>query len=237
MKRNLNEEIAEQKEQLEKKSKHQEHIEEVEFSDGTIIKVDVGEFYDLADGILSNYGMGGCKNLKEFTKQLDQEDIDVVVGIVAAIERRNNAIHGEIPKGSENQPKQTISDSVEPSQMASRRSKSKKRVAGAPPPEMVEPEVNINVSAMKDPTSRCHATAMFLKSWGADPEKVNEAINKLKSGQIRIPDIDTSWITKENMSNPKFNTKLALETLKAAREGSINFDVSIDTLRARSKNG
>jgi len=86
---------------------------------------------------------------------------------------------------------------------------------------------------MKDPTARAHAVAMFLKSWGADPEKVNEAINKLKSGQIKIPDTDVSWITRENMLKKDFDIKLALETLKEAREGSINFDVSFETLQKR----
>jgi len=225
--KNLNEELQRLKARFQAKDSNR-NIEEVELSDGTVVQADLREFYDILDMIASNYGLGGCKSLEEFAKHIDDIEQGFLINIIHAIVRRNERMYGK-SKPTEDTPS-------EPHTFDPKRSKLKKH-GGGWQTQNKAPMGSIRIGNDKDIHADRIKMAMFLKSFGADYKKVDEAVNKLKSGKINTPSEDFSWITPEVLKHPDFDLKTMLQIMKKSREGSINFNVSMETLEKRKVNG
>jgi len=208
-------------------------FEDVEFADGTIQKQDTRWFFDIVDALASNYGLGGCKNISEYIRSIDEADQDDVYLLIEAIIRRNQQISGKSPQQSTSQSPST------PSSSRHRHPKGKSK----PPRRQVMPQ-----SSSKEPVSvinfsggsgdaNTHHMARFLKSWGADYGQVNKAVQDIKHGNVRVSNVDLSWITSEALKHPDFPLDLAFEAIRESMKGTTNFNVDYATLNKRLKEG
>jgi hypothetical protein len=77
----------------------------------------------------------------------------------------------------------------------------------------------------------------FLIEFGVPKEQIREAVAKVKSGKIKLPSRDYSWITTEVISDPNFDIKGVLSQMSEDRKNSINFKVGLDTLQKGKKSG
>jgi len=220
-KRSLNEQLEDLKKSILGSSDAANYFEEIEFPDGTVIKADVRDFYDIVDMFASNYGLGGCKTLKEFIEHIDEIDLNILIGLQGSIIRRIEAMYGKKSSWKDHQ----IEGRKEMKVPEQFRPKQKNRIVAGP-----QEKIFIGKESSK---AELQKMGMFLKSWGAPYDKVNEAINQIKKGKIAIPDEDFSWITPEVLLHPNFDTRLVLKAMRKSREKSINFNVGRDTLNAR----
>ncbi len=233
---NLNEAIEAQKQKL--YSSTEPEYEEIEFADGTKIKIDSSDFYRIVDAIASNYGLGGCKNLKEFVMQIDETDMEILGGVINAIKKRNEEIYGEVtqskPSEPSNQSSPKTSDSPPPT-FGHRHTKGRKpsRMPVAKPPVSDKPTPTIKVDGSEGITAEGQKMAMFLKSWGADYNDVNQAVASAQKRMKDMPDVDISWINNDEIKKRDFDVRLALKALREARKGAINFNIGLHTLNSK----
>lgn len=73
----------------------------------------------------------------------------------------------------------------------------------------------------------------FLKRFGANPKEIDEAIVKIKSGQIQLPKHDFSWITPDNLANLDFKT--VIKQMQEDYDNSVKIKVDMDGFHKRSK--
>lgn len=199
--------------------------EKVKLPDGTVIDADVRVFYDIVDGLASNYGIGGCKSFKEFVEQVDDAEQEIINGLLMAIVRRNERMWGK-PKG-----KSALQHPTGPPIRGKKYSKGGKfgnisRIKDLP-------ENPTKVGYEQKVGSNVHEMARFLKSFGADPKKVNEAVKNIKEGKIDVSEYDFNWINSEVLLHPDFPLIEVMKKMEEARKKGYDFEVSHNTLNAR----
>ena len=70
---------------------------------------------------------------------------------------------------------------------------------------------------------------MFLTSFGADKKEIDEALIKINSGKIKIPERDYNWITDEVLCSKDFDLKGVMAQMREDENNSINIKVSAET--------
>lgn len=204
------------------------HYEPVKFPDNTIIQIDVREFYEMADLLASNYGIGGCKGFEEFLNILDNAEDRALNGLLKAIVARYERTYGKAT-GKPTQPAPS-NLKIDPRTIKGHKGPAIPTTTTQPSTEQSE-----RVGYGSSVKSNIQKTAMFLKFYGADPKKVNEAARLAREGKINIPEYDFDWINKENLFDPEFPLKEVLQQMRESEEKSINFRVNHNTLLERLK--
>lgn len=193
----------------------------IELPSGIRTRYELDEFYELIDYFAYRYGLGGCRSLEEFGKMINETDPAFLNLLFAASQnniRKEAGEDDEIPHG-----KIQNLESVAKTELNKIKSKSKRLFGDAKQTAQNAQSVK-SVPKMKS----------FLKSWGVSNEEMKAAERKLSEGKIELNDY--SHIDKKtllSMSPEEFR-----ETLKSMSEDnkkSVNFNISMDTLRRKYK--
>lgn len=77
--------------------------------------------------------------------------------------------------------------------------------------------------------------AQMLIDFGTPKKQVDEALAKIKSGQIKVPTRDYSWLTSDQLVKGGFDLKAVMKQMSDDEKNSINFKVSMNTLLNKGK--
>jgi len=190
----------------------------VKMPDGSELAGDAYEHAKIVDMLASEYGLGGCRNLTEFAKMVDEEDILLVHFLLKAIGERYEEMYGNKPSDRNRNISKHINRHA-PSSM----NKSSTKPYNS----------NEAIDCSEDAKTNRNRMSMFLREMGASKDKVREAVEKINNGEIKTSSVDFSWITSEELRKPNFDTRGVLKQMCEEQKKSFNFKVSLDTLTKR----
>lgn len=154
------------------------------------------------------YGLGLNRSLSEFVDMINSEDPQILLELQKVAMERIKSSFGISSKDNAASATVKMLSHGTTSKIGSKQSKS---VLGDSPESLNQ----------------------FLIEFGVPKEEIKEAIAKVKSGKIKLPSRDYSWITSEVISDPNFDVKKVLSQMKEDKNNSINFRVGLDTLRKK----
>jgi hypothetical protein len=70
---------------------------------------------------------------------------------------------------------------------------------------------------------------MFLHSFGCEKKELDEALAKIDSGKIKVPERDYNWITDDVLASSNFDLKGVLKQMREDIDNSVKINVSGET--------
>jgi len=191
-------------------------LKEIGESEDSLIKIgnkkistNLYEHAKLVDFFLSNYGLGGCRSLKEFWDMVDNEDPTILILLeLAAVERINKRLGGKGFDGRSIGIGETITEAF-----------------GGGVGKSNSTEVQVNDD---------NVMAEFLYQMGADRKRIDDGLNKSRNRKIASR-VDLSDITSSNMVGEEFDIEDALRRLKDNERNAVKIIVSRGTLMNRQR--
>jgi len=179
-----------------------------------VLEYDYVEFCGTVDVLAHEYGLGGCRSLTEYANMIDGEDLQLVEGLLFAIQRRYRAQSGEtdLPEidNKEDYEKHVRKMATAKSACTSKSFKNKWGYD----------------SDMKD----------FLLNSGIGKKEVGEATEKLKSRQINKQEQNEfhDWlyknVTPEKLRDPDFDLRGTYDKIRSHFDKCENFNISAVTI-------
>lgn len=168
-----------------------------------IYEYDPLEFYRQVDIFASEYGLGGCRSLTEFAKMIDEEDPELINGLMFAMQERND------PEAYKKE--QWESNAKSGGTRRSVRSKDGRLVNEADMSEFLA-NSGIPVKEIKEAKKRLAARKINIEE------------------QQEREDWIYKNITPENLQDPNFDMKKAQAELSAYFDNTEKFNISASTI-------
>ena len=186
---------------------------DVPFADGTTMKGDPGFIFYVADIIASEYGLGGHKSLSGFIKMIDEADPVVIDGFMTYIAKRHQAQNSDEKEKPENFDKEEYIEND----------------------DKLEKSNSLEEVAVPNSVDNTVVKEMLFR-FGVKKADLKSAMDKVDERKIATLK-DYSYLSDgknlENMPEEEFRKVLA--SLKEERKGSVNFNVSIETLMNKER--
>jgi hypothetical protein len=180
-------------------------------SEAVALFYDPIEFYEVADLIASEYGIGGCRSLSEFANMINKEDPVVVSGFLYAIESR----------------RLKEAESIEDT-----KGKKRKKATGESKSYVARDAAMVNDSDMGDflansgiPQSKIREARERLKNRKITAEEEREFFNWLHSE-----------VTTEKLKQPGFDVRAAHARIQAYLDTTEKFNITASMIGGK-RNG
>lgn len=161
------------------------------------------EFYRCVDVLASEYGLGGCRSLSEFAKMIDEEDPELINGLLFCMQDRND------PEAHKKEQWQNSSDRGGKGRTV--RSKDGRLVNEADMSDFLA-NSGIPVKQIKEAKKRLAARKINIEEQQEREDWIYENI------------------TSENLRDPKFDMKKAQAQLSAYFDNTEKFNISASTI-------
>lgn len=185
----------------------------VNLPNGEKLVGDLVEFYKVVDFFASQYGLGGCRSLEEFSQMINTSDPIHLKCLQLVAEERLEKQWGT----GKDKPEDSNQEDVDI------------------PEEPAYNEIDQGNSKATTVVGKNGKIKRFLKTWGANSSDLTKAQSKLESGKIKLKDY--GWVNKDNlktMTSEQF--KKLKSDIVADNKKSINFKVSMETMINKVKN-